>query len=90
MYPEGMSSLPGSLSTSAKQLAAELEHPSASAIRSRAVEVFGDETKAHNWMKTCRDIFGGKSPEELIESGDPDQQRRVIEILIRIDYGVFS
>ncbi|MBV9505574.1 MAG: DUF2384 domain-containing protein, partial [Acidobacteriia bacterium] len=42
------------------------------------------------WLNTPRDLFGGSTPEELIESGNPDEQRRVLEVLIRIDYGVFS
>jgi uncharacterized protein (DUF2384 family) len=54
------------------------------------LEVFGDETKARSWMRTPRDIFGGRSPEELAATGDPAKQRGVLEVLIRIDYGVFS
>jgi hypothetical protein len=41
-------------------------------------------------MTSGRDIFGGQSPEELTSSADPAQLRRVLEVLIRIDYGVFS
>lgn len=85
-----MSSLSEPVSPVAQQLAAEFEHPSSAAIWSRAVEIFGDDTTARDWMQTPRDIFGGRSPKELLESGDPQQQRRVIEVLIRIDYGVFS
>jgi uncharacterized protein (DUF2384 family) len=75
---------------SAEQLAEELAHPNPSAIRHRAVEIFGDESKARSWLNTPRDLFNGHTPEELISSGNPDDQRRVLEILIRIDYGVFS
>jgi putative toxin-antitoxin system antitoxin component (TIGR02293 family) len=71
-------------------LAAELEHPNAAAVWDRAREVFGDEAKARSWMKTARDLFEGRTPEELVNSGDAAAQRRVLEILIRIDYGVFS
>lgn len=35
-------------------------------------------------------IFEGRSPQELVNTGDPAEQRRVLTILIRIDYGVFS
>ena len=59
-------------------------------FRNRALEIFGDEAKARSWMKTARDLFDGRTPEELIHSGDPAAQRRVLEVLIRIDYGVFS
>jgi uncharacterized protein (DUF2384 family) len=71
-------------------LAAELEHPNANVVWNRALEVFGDEAKARSWMKTARDLFDGRAPEELVNSGDAAEQRRVLEILIRIDYGVFS
>ena len=50
----------------------------------------GDETKARGWMNAPRDIFGGRSPQDLVATGDPAEQRHVLEILIRIDYGVFS
>ena len=77
-------------STSTEQLAAQLEHPNASSIWSRALEVFGDEAKAKSWMESPRDIFDGQSPHDLVSSGDPSAQRRVLEVLLRIDYGVFS
>jgi putative toxin-antitoxin system antitoxin component (TIGR02293 family) len=82
----------GSLQTPTppERLAEQLEHPSAHAIWNRALEVFGDEAKARSWMDAPRDIFGGRSPQELVATGDPAEQRHVLEVLIRIDYGVFS
>jgi len=82
----------GSLQTPTppERLAEQLEHPSAHAIWNRALEVFGDPIKARSWMDTPRDIFGGRSPQDLAVSGDAGEQRRVLEVLIRIDYGVFS
>jgi putative toxin-antitoxin system antitoxin component (TIGR02293 family) len=71
-------------------LAAQLEHPSANAIWNRALEVFGDETKARSWMNSPRDTFGGRTPQDLVATGDVGEQRRVLETLLRIDYGVFS
>jgi putative toxin-antitoxin system antitoxin component (TIGR02293 family) len=85
-----MESLHGAAPASAEQLAEELAHPNAKAIWNRALEIFGDEAKTRSWMKTPRDLFEGRTPEELLQSGDPTAQRRVLEILIRIDYGVFS
>ena len=76
--------------TPAEQLGAQLEHPSANSIWSRALEVFGDENKARSWMDTPRDIFGGRSPQGLVATGDVAEQRHVLEVLLRIDYGVFS
>jgi uncharacterized protein (DUF2384 family) len=76
--------------TPAEQPAAELEHPSASATWTRALEVFGDEAKARHWMNSSRDIFEHRSPQELVATGDAAEQRRILQVLIRIDYGVFS
>jgi uncharacterized protein (DUF2384 family) len=85
-----MASLHGPAPATADQLFEELAHPSASRIWNRALEIFGDPEKARSWMETARDIFDGLTPEELVQSGDPAAQRRVLEVLIRIDYGVFS
>lgn len=85
-----MASLQGPSATSVEQLAAQLEHPSANAIWNRALEVFGEETKARSWMNSPRDIFGGRTPQDLVATGDAGEQRRVLETLLRIDYGVFS
>jgi putative toxin-antitoxin system antitoxin component (TIGR02293 family) len=76
--------------TSAEQLAAQLERPSANSVWKRALEVFGDEAKARSWMDTPRDIFNGQSPQDLVATGSASAQRRVLEVLLRIDYGVFS
>jgi uncharacterized protein (DUF2384 family) len=76
--------------TPAKQLAEQLQHPDASIVWNRALEVFGEEAKATSWMNTRREIFGKRSPQELVSSGDPSEQRQVLEVLLRIEYGVFS
>lgn len=89
-YAQGIGSLQQPPSTSVEQLAAQLEHPSAQAIWSRALEVFGDEAKARSWMDSPRDAFGGRTPQDLVATGDFSEQRRVLETLLRIDYGVFS
>jgi len=85
-----MGSSHGPLPTPAEQLAAQLDDPNAVAIWNRALEVFGDEAKARSWMDTPREIFGGRTPYDLIVTGGAAEQRRVLEILLRIDYGVFS
>jgi uncharacterized protein (DUF2384 family) len=85
-----MSSLQAPILTSPEQLEQQLQHPTAEAIWARAVEVFGDEAGARSWLASSREILGGHSPEELVSTADPAQMRRVLEVLIRIDYGVFS
>jgi uncharacterized protein (DUF2384 family) len=74
----------------AQALSDELAHPNASTVWTRALETFGDETKARHWMNAPRDIFDGRSPQQLVDTGDPAEQRLVLTVLIRIDYGVFS
>jgi putative toxin-antitoxin system antitoxin component (TIGR02293 family) len=76
--------------TPPEQLAAQLEHPSAQAIWDRALEVFGDETRARHWMATPRGVLGGRSPQQLAATGEPAEQRHALEVLIRIEYGIFS
>ena len=85
-----MGSLQTSTVTTPEHLSEQLKHPTAKAIWNRAVEVFGDEAKARNWMTSGRDIFNRRSPEELVSTAEASQLRRVLEVLIRIDYGVFS
>jgi uncharacterized protein (DUF2384 family) len=84
----GMDSHPAT--TPVEELEAQLEHPSAEAIWARALEVFGDEEKARSWIDTPRDIFAGRSPRDLAVSGTVEEQRWVLQVLLRIDYGVFS
>jgi uncharacterized protein (DUF2384 family) len=85
-----MSSLQTPIVTGPEDLEHQLRHPTTEAIWARAVEVFGDEVRARSWLSSSRQIFGGHSPEELVSTADPAQLRRVLEVLIRIDYGVFS
>jgi uncharacterized protein (DUF2384 family) len=68
----------------------QLKHPSAEAIRSRALEVFGNPNKARTWMSRPRRIFDGKSPDQVIASGDINLMREVLKALIAIEFGTFS
>ncbi len=85
-----MGSFHGLLPTPAEQLLAQIDHPNAIAVWNRALEVFGDEAKARSWMDTPREIFGDRTPHALVATGGAAEQRRVLEVLLRIDYGVFS
>jgi uncharacterized protein (DUF2384 family) len=76
--------------TSPERLSDQLQRPTAEAIWNRAVEILGDEVKAKIWMNSRREIFDGRSPEQLVATADGSQLRRVLEVLVRIDYGVFS
>jgi hypothetical protein len=52
-------------------------------LTERAIEVFGDERVALDWLNT---------PHPLLQNGKPvDSARRVVEdLLIRIEHGIFS
>jgi uncharacterized protein (DUF2384 family) len=85
-----MSSLQAPIVTSPEHLVEQLQNPTGEAIWNRAVEIFGDEVKAKSWMTSSREVFDGRSPQQLVSTADASQLRRVLEVLIRIDYGVFS
>lgn len=76
--------------TTAEEFAEQLAHPTPELVWSRAREVFGDEQKARSWMNTPRDIFDDRSPQSLIDNGNIADQRLVLQVLLRIDFGVFS
>ena len=53
------------------------------------IEVFNnEEDKFSNWLLKPNFYFGGKIPNELIETEDGIKQ--VEECLTRIEYGIFS
>ncbi|MDP8991100.1 MAG: MbcA/ParS/Xre antitoxin family protein [Acidobacteriota bacterium] len=68
----------------------QLDHPSSEVIWQRAVEVFGSEDLARNWMDTPLAILGHSTPRQFSSSGDAAKQREILTILGRIDYGMFS
>lgn len=68
----------------------QLEHPSLEAIWARAIEVFGDEQLAREWMQTPLPLLDQHTPDQYANSGVQDRQREVLVILGRIDYGLLS
>ncbi len=74
--------------SSLEKLKAQLDHPTEEAIRSRALEVFGDSNKAIGWLGDPRLIFDGRSPNEIIEVGEPRSMREVLVILGQIENGI--
>ena len=57
-------------------------------IRHRALEVFGDEDKAGEWLTTKISALGGQMPMDILISADGEKE--VLAILGRIEHGVFS
>jgi uncharacterized protein (DUF2384 family) len=76
--------------TALPEQAYQLEHPTPEIIRARAIEVFGTEDLAADWMHTPLPILEGCTPEQYALSQDLAKQREVLIILGRIDYGMFS
>lgn len=76
--------------TAVPELKMQLQHPTPEVVQARALEVFGDEAMAAGWMSDPLPILDGRSPAEMVASGDAGNLRRVLEILISIDYGMFS
>ncbi len=76
--------------TSLNEQKLQMERPTAEIIWSRAVEVFGSEELAREWMNDPLPILDNETPWKLAESGNAMLQREVLTILGRIDYGMFS
>jgi uncharacterized protein (DUF2384 family) len=76
--------------TGAAELQMQLDHPSGEIIRLRATEVFGNAEKADVWLHRPRRIFHGRSPEQIVDSGDTNGMREVLKALIAIEFGTFS
>ena len=57
-------------------------------ITSLAEEVFGDDAKAGRWLRKMKERFDGRTPLEVsrTEAG----ARLVEEMLLQLDYGIFS
>ena len=67
--------------TSAAELQVLVEHPSESAIREYAFEVFGDQDRAEEWLNS-------EVNRSDLRSSEDESLRRVLKSLIQIDYGV--
>lgn len=68
----------------------QLDHPSGEIIRARAIEVFGNESKAEKWLARPRRIFNDRSPDDIVRAGDVEMMREVLGALSAIEFGAFS
>jgi len=57
-------------------------------LMAHALDTFGDEHRAKSWLTTPNPVLNNLEPVEIAQT--PDGARRVEEVLIRIDYGMFS
>lgn len=76
--------------TSAADLQRSMEHPSEDFIRRYAFEVFGDRSRTGDWLGSEIPALGNATPESLLKSTVDDDLRRVLTVLVQIDYGVVS
>jgi putative toxin-antitoxin system antitoxin component (TIGR02293 family) len=53
-----------------------------------AIKVFGDRNKAYDWFWEPCPALNNKCPAELIDT--PEGLIKVQEVLMRIEYGVYS
>jgi hypothetical protein len=58
------------------------------AIRCRALEVFGDEASAAEWLTTKITAMGGQTPIDTLMRSNGEEE--VLAVLGRIEHGVFS
>lgn len=58
-------------------------------LRERAEQVFGDKTKAMQWLIRSNGVLDGKEPLAAGIQSD-DGLRNVLTVLGRIEHGVFS
>ena len=85
-----MSTREADSAASIAEQAMEVEHPSGEAIWKRAIEVFDSEDLARQWMNSPLPLLHNRTPQQCADSGDAGQQREVLTILARIDYGMYS
>ncbi len=76
--------------TSAADLQFSIEHPSEDFIRHYASEVFVDQHRTKAWLRSPIPTLGNATPESLLKSTVDENLRRVLTVLIQIDYGVVS
>jgi uncharacterized protein (DUF2384 family) len=57
-------------------------------IISHATEALDGRERAMRWQEKSSDSFGGRSPLEVLALGDPEEVKRVDDILTALDYGM--
>jgi len=76
--------------TSAAELETMMQYPSEARIRAYAEELFGDADRAQHWLTGDVPSLDQQVPEVLLRSSNPEDLRRVLTVLVQIDYGVIA
>ncbi|HSH83852.1 MAG TPA: MbcA/ParS/Xre antitoxin family protein [Guyparkeria sp.] len=62
---------------------------SVESIKTRATEVLGDQAAAERWLTTPKPALAGQIPLDLAQQGE-EGEREVLDLLGRLEHGVFS
>ena len=57
-------------------------------IKKRSLEVFESQSAAEYWLSSPVLVLGGKTPLEVLQT--PGGEAKILTILGRIEYGVYS
>ena len=74
--------------TSAADLQLAMENPSEIFVRRYALEVFGEQILTDQWLEVKVPALGNESPDTLLKSAVDENLRRVLAVLVQLDYGV--
>lgn len=66
------------------------DHPTDEFIRRYAAQVLGDAKQGQVWLDSEIPSLGFATPSSLLEAGDDASLRRVLKVLVQIDYGVIG
>jgi len=59
-------------------------------LLAKATDVLGDREKAIGWMKAPNRALGGATPTSVLDIDTALGARAAEDVLVRIEYGVFS
>ena len=76
--------------TSDAELEYAKEHPTPAFVYQYAREVLDDPVRTQAWLEAPLGLLGNVTPQSLLNSGSDDNLRRVLAVLIQLDYGVFA
>ena len=74
----------------APELQLMVEYPREDVIRRYSAQVLGDGRRSEAWLNSEIPSLGFATPESLLQSADQESLRRVLKVLIQIDYGVIG
>ena len=59
-------------------------------LQAKATDVLGSREKAIDWMKAPNGALGGATPISVLDTDTELGAKAVEDVLVRIEYGVFS